>query len=170
LIVTLGVWHRIEVCSKTSSTSTSQDGVVRWWLDGAVAGDYRTVNYPAGSVFSDYHISPTWGGVDTLSKTENDYLRFDHAYLSRGPGGPGSSGGCATGTTPPQIPGTPANLIITFLDSIKWLAGPPAYALGFEVSDAEDIIGGVLYILWIGLLLGAVSIAMGAAWDHRRRR
>ena len=41
-------WHRIEIYLKTSTTKTSRDGIVRWWLDGAMVGNYTAVNLSPG--------------------------------------------------------------------------------------------------------------------------
>jgi hypothetical protein len=82
--VTLGQWHRIEWYLKYESTYGVGDGVVRWWLDGVLVGDYSNVRYPADAGFTEYQISPTWGGVGDI-KAETDYYRFDRSYISAAP-------------------------------------------------------------------------------------
>jgi hypothetical protein len=80
--VTLGQWHRIEWYVKYSTTGSSHDGVVRWWLDGVLQGVYTDLQTPADAGFIEYIFSPTWGGVGG-TKTETDYYWFDHAHISR---------------------------------------------------------------------------------------
>ena len=57
------------------------DGVIRWWLDGALVGDYTKVRYPHDTGFIEYQISPTWGGIGDV-KRETDYYRFNRSYIS----------------------------------------------------------------------------------------
>ena len=57
----LGQWHRVEWYLKYESSAGAGDGVIRWWLDGALVGDYRKVRYPHDAGFVEYQISPTWG-------------------------------------------------------------------------------------------------------------
>ena len=79
--VALGGWHRLEWYLKYESAYGAGDGVIRWWLDGAPIGDYSNVRYPNDSGFSEYQISPTWGGVGD-AKRESDFYRFNRTYIS----------------------------------------------------------------------------------------
>ncbi len=72
--VALGQWHRVEWLADKSA------GVMRWWLDGQLIGDYANVPFPSGA-FSEFQISSTWGGMGD-TKTETDYYWFDHVHLS----------------------------------------------------------------------------------------
>jgi len=72
--VALGQWHRIEWWVDRTA------GVVRWWMDGQLIGDYSGVAFPSGG-FSLFEFSSTWGGIGD-SKTETDYYWFDHVHLS----------------------------------------------------------------------------------------
>ncbi len=78
--VTLGTWHRIEWLVSEDATTSPPTGIVRWWLDGQLIGDYTGVPFPAAPIV-DYKISPTWGGAGD-TKTETDYFWFDHTHLS----------------------------------------------------------------------------------------
>jgi hypothetical protein len=78
--IALGAWHRIELYFKYN-TPGSANGVVRWWMDGAVIGDYANVSFPGDGCFSEFQFSPTWGGVGD-AKTETDYFWFDHVMIS----------------------------------------------------------------------------------------
>ena len=94
-VVTPGQWYQIEVYFKMSTTSTSQDGIVRWWVNGTPVGDYTTVNFDAAHPFEEFHFSPTWGGIGG-TKTEEDYFWYDHVRLS------------GVATSPPPGPPPPA--------------------------------------------------------------
>ncbi|HSL20198.1 MAG TPA: hypothetical protein VK886_01590 [Vicinamibacterales bacterium] len=83
--VTPGRWHRIEWYLKYESAYRAGDGIVRWWLDGVLVGDYTNIRYPNDGGFVEYQMSPTWGGVGD-TKRQADFYRFDHTYISI-PGG-----------------------------------------------------------------------------------
>ncbi len=83
-VVTPGQWYQIEVYFKMSTTSTSRDGILRWWVNGTPVGDYTTVNFDADHPFEEFHFSPTWGGIGG-AKTEEDYFWYDHVRLSAEP-------------------------------------------------------------------------------------
>jgi len=72
---TRGVWHQVEIYQKQGSP-----GIVRVWVDGVLAidrSDVVTRNAPIDAVA----ISGIWGGVGD-SKTQFDYMRFDHIHVS----------------------------------------------------------------------------------------
>ena len=72
--VTVGTWHKIEWVIDYNG------GVVQWWMDGVMIGNYSNVAMPSGPMI-EYKINPTWGGVGD-TKTENDYFRYDHIRVS----------------------------------------------------------------------------------------
>jgi uncharacterized protein YjdB len=76
--VTLGTWHKIEWNIDYSAGGTN--GVVQWWMDGQLVGDYRNTQVPAGG-FTEFKINPTWGGLDDTKRT-NDYFRYDQLRIS----------------------------------------------------------------------------------------
>jgi hypothetical protein len=76
-----GTWHRLEWYLKYSSTPSSSDGIIRWWVDGVLQGDRTDINMPADSGFYEYRISPRWDGT---AKTEQDYAWFDHVRVAAG--------------------------------------------------------------------------------------
>jgi uncharacterized protein YjdB len=80
--VTLGTWHRIEWYVKYATSATSGDGLVKWWLDGVLQGSYANVQTPDDAGFSEFKISPTWGGIGD-TKAETDYYWYDQIHLSR---------------------------------------------------------------------------------------
>ncbi len=81
-------WHRIEIYLKTSTTKTSRDGIVRWWLDGAMVGNYSGVNLSPGGL-QDFQINHAWDGSGSCatrdcSKSWHHY--WDHLRISIGQG------------------------------------------------------------------------------------
>ncbi|HEX4632916.1 MAG TPA: Ig-like domain-containing protein [Gemmatimonadales bacterium] len=80
--VTLGQWHKIEWYIKYATSSTSADGVVKWWLDGVLQGSYANIQTPPDAGLFEYKISPTWGGVND-TKSETDYYWYDQVHISR---------------------------------------------------------------------------------------
>ena len=82
-VVTLGQWHRLEWYLKYESVYGRGDGIIRWWMDGVLVGNYTNIKFPNDNGFVEYQISPTWGGNTGDIKTETDSYSFDHSYLSR---------------------------------------------------------------------------------------
>jgi uncharacterized protein YjdB len=76
--VELGQWHRIEWLMEAGTNGAN--GVVKWWLDGQLVGNYTDVLFPAGGLI-EYKLSPTWGGMGD-SKQQTDYFWFDHVTIS----------------------------------------------------------------------------------------
>ena len=50
------------------------DGIIRWWMDGVLVGNYTNVKFPNDNGFVEYQISPTWGGNTGDIKTETRLL------------------------------------------------------------------------------------------------
>ena len=100
----LGVWHRIELYGKASSTTSSRDGILKVWLDGNLILNYTQVNTP-GRKFSELQFTPTWdGGGALFDVTNTNTWSFDHVHVSS----PNGSGGNTKGDTTP--PASPVNL------------------------------------------------------------
>lgn len=74
--VSLGMWHRIELLVDDADPAHAR---VAWWLDGQLVGNYIDLQWPSAQ-FTYYRLEPDWG--DASSKTENDFLRYDHVYVS----------------------------------------------------------------------------------------
>jgi hypothetical protein len=71
-----GEWHRIEFYYKWG---TAGDGIIRWWVDGVLNGDYNTVIYPVdGLGFKQFEFAPT---VQVAGPQER-YMYIDHTYVS----------------------------------------------------------------------------------------
>lgn len=95
-------WHRLEFYIKTSTSKTSRDGIIRWWVDGRPVGDYPNVNVSPGGLH-DFQINHTWDGTNCLLPPYRDLAKswhhyWDHLHISANKG---SSG--------PVIPQPPAN-------------------------------------------------------------
>jgi Big-like domain-containing protein len=78
--VTLGEWHRLEWLLSYNTTTNPPNGIVRWWMDGNLLGDYTDILFPTEAL-QYYKIAPVWGGVGDI-KTELDYYLYDHVYVS----------------------------------------------------------------------------------------
>jgi hypothetical protein len=81
VVLVPGRWYRFELYEKRASASGVADGVVRWWIDGTLAADYSTA-LTRGELYSEFHLDPVWGGNAGGRKQHDDFLRFDHIYLS----------------------------------------------------------------------------------------
>lgn len=61
-----GQWTRIEVQLRTSTTLISRDGIVRWWVNGVLCGNYTTLNYgTAATGLNNFVWTETWDGSGT---------------------------------------------------------------------------------------------------------
>lgn len=107
-----GVWTKIEVYIKQSTTSTSRDGIVRWWVNGVLVGNYTNVNY-APNGLDTWVWTETWDGTVTNPIPANPQEHWvDHLYIATGgtgSGGSGGGGGGGGGGTPQILP-APGNL------------------------------------------------------------
>lgn len=97
--VVLGSWHRMEFYFKKSSTPTSRDGVLRWWMNGSLIADFTQVNYP--SAFADVGLTPIWDSPHNLGGVTAEYHWYDHVRVSAPSGGGSAPKG---DTSPPVAP------------------------------------------------------------------
>lgn len=113
----IGQWVKFEACIRGSTTATSRDGVLRWWLNGVPAGDFRTMNY--GPNVNEAWWSQTWDGDAGLNGKgfSGDVHQYvDHMVVSIPPDGgcggiPSAGGGGASPPPPPPLaPNKPTNL------------------------------------------------------------
>lgn len=75
----MGGWHQIEWQVVQNTTTNPANGILRWWVDGTLVGEYTDINFPAQPM-EEFQISPTWGGGPDV-KTQNDFFWFDHAIV-----------------------------------------------------------------------------------------
>jgi TolB protein len=74
-----GEWHRIEFYYRWETTpGVSGDGIIRWWVDGALNGNHTTVHYPSQRGFQEFQFAPT---VETAPPAEQ-YMYIDHTHVS----------------------------------------------------------------------------------------
>ena len=83
-IWTAGQWQRYEIYMKLNTIDRA-DGVLRVWWNGALILDYSDMQFrnaanPTG--FYGRRLDPVWGGTGGTNKTRDDFLQFDHIYLS----------------------------------------------------------------------------------------
>lgn len=106
----VGTWTKLEAYIKGSTTSTSRDGIVRWWVNGVLAGNYTNVNY-APNGLNEWVWSETWDGtVNPVPSVDWEHY-IGHLYVATG-GTPSSGGGGGTPPTPTLSTLTPASATI----------------------------------------------------------
>lgn len=81
--VDLGKWHQIEWYVKYSTSPTSKDGVVQWWLDGVPQGAYTDLQMPPDPGFIEYTIRPVWGGGVGDVKKQTDTYSYGRVHISK---------------------------------------------------------------------------------------
>ena len=91
-----GQWAKIELYVKKSTTRTSKDGILRYWVNGVLAREFTTMNF-GQNLFSSVPIVPIWGGVGGTVTTPGTFS-YDHMHVSIPSGGASSD----------QPPGPPA--------------------------------------------------------------
>jgi hypothetical protein len=138
-IVTPGQWYQIELYFKMSTTSTSRDGVIRWWVNGTLVGDYTTVNFDVTHPWEEFLFSPNWGGVGS-TKTEEDYFWYDDVRLS-------------VGTSP-----APGDLTVTTSTSGLSL-DPDGYQVSIDGGPSQPIAGSG-NVTFTGLAAGDHLVAL----------
>lgn len=102
-LLTRGVWTKIEAYVKSSTTNTSRDGIVRWWINGVLVGNYTNLNYGGTAGINEWVWSETWDGfVNPVPSVDWSHY-IDHLYISI----PNCVSGCTpTGGNP--FPGAPS--------------------------------------------------------------
>lgn len=114
-----GQWVLLEGYIHRSTTTTSRDGTVRWWVNGVLCGDYTTANYgPSG--INDWVWTQTWDGNGKVGTVNTvDWEQFvDDLYLSTGGTvTPSPSVPTISSFTPTSGPvGTPITIVGTNFD------------------------------------------------------
>ena len=103
-------WHLIEVYQKASTTDTSRDGIIKWWIDGRPIGSYTNLNLSPGG-FTNVQYNHTWDGQPSAScySAENPqgrdcsrawHHKWDHLHIS-------VEGESSITDQPPGPPATP---------------------------------------------------------------
>jgi hypothetical protein len=74
-------WHRIEFFYRWETSPDAGDGIIRWWVDGVLNGNYTDVHYPQTRGFIEFQLAPTFG-----TPLETQYMFVDHTYLKTASG------------------------------------------------------------------------------------
>ncbi|MEJ7812126.1 MAG: Ig-like domain-containing protein [Gemmatimonadaceae bacterium] len=80
--ISRGAWHNAEYVFGLSSSPNARDGVVRMWLDGVKYIDRNDYPFSGNNAVSEVRFATIWGGGGHAPLTINQYLDFDHIYLS----------------------------------------------------------------------------------------
>lgn len=73
----------LEAYIKCSTNWTSRDGIVRWWVNGTLVGNYTNVNYPGP--MDNWTWNETWDGTPGFTNATVDWEHWiDHLYISTG--------------------------------------------------------------------------------------
>lgn len=101
----VGTWTKLEGYIKKSTTCTSRDGIVRWWINGVLVGNYTNLNYACQGL-NEWVWSETWDGFVSPIPVVPWSHYIDHLYISipNCPAGCASTGG---GSSPPPPPPSP---------------------------------------------------------------
>ena len=81
----VGQWHQLELNMELASSPTASDGILKQWISGTQTMNYSDVKFQdAGNTSGFYqkHNSPTWGGRLGPNKTRDDWIYYDHCYIS----------------------------------------------------------------------------------------
>lgn len=74
--------HRIEIYLKASTTSSSQDGIIRHWVDGVMTSNFTNVNISSDG-FTNVEITATWDGSSNLQCGSRDCTKeWNHYFHS----------------------------------------------------------------------------------------
>jgi hypothetical protein len=77
-----GRWHRIEAYVRASNCLSCRDGIVRWWVDGQLAGNYTNLNYGT-KVVNEWVWAQTWDGQgNALGRTTDVHQYIDQLHIS----------------------------------------------------------------------------------------
>lgn len=104
-ILTVGTWTKLEAYFKSSTTLTSRDGIVRWWINGVPAGNYTNINYGANGL-NEWVWSETWDGTVNPVPSVNWSHFIDHLHIS-------IPGGSSSADQPPGPPASPTMRSVT---------------------------------------------------------
>ena len=73
-----GQWYRIEWYAQWESRPGAGDGILRWWVNGTLNGNYTNVHYPSDSGFNQFEFAPT----RQVPPVTEQYMYIGHTHLS----------------------------------------------------------------------------------------
>jgi len=72
-------WYRVEWYVKWESVPRAGDGILRWWIDGVLNGEYGHVSFPVGSAgFEQFEFAPTV----QKPPLADQYMYIDHTWIA----------------------------------------------------------------------------------------
>ena len=81
----VGVWYKLEGYIKASTSLSSRDGILKWWINDVLVGSYLNINYcgPAGQTLNKWVQTQTWDGSGDMGSSNTvawehyiDHLRI----------------------------------------------------------------------------------------------
>lgn len=80
--IKFGNWTKLESYIKISTTATSRDGIVRWWVNGILVGNYTNINYEQDGL-NEWIWTETWGALEPRFQKNVDLSHYiDHLHIS----------------------------------------------------------------------------------------
>lgn len=70
-------WYRVEWYVKWDSSPGAGDGIIRWWVNGTLNGDYSAVRFPACCLLQ-FEFAPTM----QLPPPVDQYMYIDHTWIA----------------------------------------------------------------------------------------
>lgn len=135
-----GQWFKLEACIRASTTSTSQNAIVWWAINGVMAGRYTNLNY-GGPVVNEAVFNQTWDGAGNgQGFTTDSIIDLDHMVVSVPPnGGCASVVGGVTDTTPPSnVTGVTASSPQPTSAVLNWSAATDNVAVaGYNIERCQ---------------------------------
>ena len=81
--ITRGVWHRMEILQVYPSTSSTNNGVFKWWIDGVLCGNYTNVGWNTSASYQELRLSPVWGSFSSDVVAYSGRWWVDHIHISK---------------------------------------------------------------------------------------
>lgn len=83
--VRVGVWYKVEMKIRASTTRTSQNGLLQWWINDNLVGSYPNLNYcgPNGEALDRWAWTQTWDGAFDMGQSNTAAWEhwIDHLYV-----------------------------------------------------------------------------------------
>lgn len=170
-VIRPGNWYEVEGYMVGSTSSTSQDGKLYWWIDGVLQGSYTNLNY--SPIINEWQINETWdnnpdkqcgpptNNANAIGRdcTKGDQIHYHDELVIASVGGVPAGGG--GGTTPPPPPPPPVTLTIT-------PSSEPNGRVGTAYSASVSTSGGTspyAYSVSSGALPAGISLSSGGAFS-----
>jgi len=171
--LTVGSWTKLEAHIICSTSNTSRNGQIRWYIGGTKVAEYTNLNYCAGGL-NEWAWSETWDGTRnfTVSTPWEHYI--DHVYVSFK-----CTGSCSPGsgdvTPPSQVTGVASTAVGSTTASFVWSSATDnvavtgyqfEYCAGAGCTDFSNQVNvSATSINLSGLSLGTTYLARVKAYD-----